>query len=236
MAEAHSSSRRVTPGRGSLSVWIAGVAVYALAVYWSSQNPSWLTLLLALLPLFWMAVALAFSAPAVGATPWKRALRCAPLLLLLLGLLGFRHALVANFRLIFFIQHVGVHAALGWIFGASLRRGRMPLCTEFASWVHKDMGSPQLLWYTRQVTKAWALFFLGMAVTSAILYVTASHATWTFFSAVLGPLLTGAMFLIENLARTRFLPPYDRVGLMGTWRAVRARLAAQSAPNHPESR
>ena len=90
------------------------------------------------------------------------------------------------------------------------------------------MTSPRLLWYTRQVTLAWALFFGLMVIASLLLFRYATPDAWTGFSAVLGPLLTGALFLIENLLRSHFLPPQDRVGLAGTWRAVQARLRDQT--------
>ena len=129
------------------------------------------------------------------------------------------------------------HAALCWIFARTLASGRTPLCTEFASWVHEDMSSPRLLWYTRQVTNAWAIFFALTAVASVVLFVYAQPSVWTFFSAVLGPALTAAVFVVENLLRSYFLPPKDRVGLAGTWRAVQARIQDQrrtrAAPRTP---
>ena len=117
--------------------------------------------------------------------------------------------------LVYLAQHVGAHATLGWMFGASLRPGRTPLCTEFASWGHWRM-TPQLVWYTQQVTRVWMAFFADVAAVSLALFAAASPAAWMLFSSVLGPLLTAALFVVENLARRRYLPPDNRMGLMAT--------------------
>ncbi|MDO5623705.1 MAG: hypothetical protein Q4G71_03355 [Pseudomonadota bacterium] len=210
----------------------AGVAAYAAAVYCSSQQTPALSLLLAVLPLAWLAAAFGASAPA--GPRWRRWARWLPLVLLGAGLVLFWPHLVANFRLLYLLQHVGIHAALAWLFAASLRPGRTPLCTELASWVHEDITVPRLMWYTRQVTWAWALFFAAMVLASLAVYALASPGAWTFFSAVLGPLLTAAMFLVENLARTYFLPPQHRLGLASTWRAVNARVAGKPRLPHTD--
>ena len=69
-----------------------------------------------------------------------------------------------------------------------------------------------------------------MVVLSVLLFRYATPETWTAFSAVVGPLMTGVVFLVENLLRNHVLPPQDRVGLAGTWRAVRARIENQAQP------
>ncbi len=214
-----------------------GVGLYALAVLWSSRHPSWLTVVLAVLPAVWFAAVYAKGAVRSDLGALTRVRHVVPLVLILVAL-GFAWTPLANnVRLLYLVQHVGVHAALCWIFARTLASGRTPLCTEFASWVHEDMSSPRLLWYTRQVTNAWAIFFALTAVASVVLFVYAQPSVWTFFSAVLGPALTAAVFVVENLLRSYFLPPKDRVGLAGTWRAVQARIQDQrrtrAAPRTP---
>lgn len=205
-----------------------GVMVYALAVFWTSTHPSPITLALAALPFLWFAAAHAKGAADKRLSVSARLGRSVPLVILLLVLAFAWKPLLNNVRLLYLAQHVGAHAALCWLFARTLWPGRKPLCTEFAGWVHEDMTSPRLLWYTRQVTLAWALFFGLMVIASLLLFRYATPDAWTGFSAVLGPLLTGALFLIENLLRSHFLPPQDRVGLAGTWRAVQARLRDQT--------
>lgn len=219
----------------ALIATVIGATVYASAVYWSSRHPSGLTLALASLPFVWFSAAYAKGAWRSDVPPLARIGRLAPFLLVVLTLVLAWNTLLTNVRLLYLAQHVGVHAALCWLFGRTLLAGHTPLCTEFASWVHVDMTSSRLLWYTRQVTKAWALFFGLMTLASIALFSLAPAATWTTFSTIGGPILTGAMFLIENLLRNHYLPPHDRVGLAGTWRAVRARLQdrAQSPQRAP---
>ncbi len=204
-----------------------GIGVYALAVLWTSRHPSWLTLVLAALPFLWLAAAYAKGVTRVDLSAPARLGRVVPLILVV-GVLGLAWApLATNVRVLYLIQHLGIHAALFWLFARTLSTGSTPLCTELASWVHEDMSSPALLWYTRQVTKAWAIFFALMVILSTLIFMYATQDAWMVFSAVVGPILTAALFLAENLVRSRFLPPQDRVGLAGTWRAVQARMNSQ---------
>ncbi|MFT3776853.1 MAG: hypothetical protein QM772_01015 [Ottowia sp.] len=219
---------RQSPPPWRLVLLVAGVAAYAAAVYWTSRRPSGLTVLLAAFPFVWFAGVGAGQVLDARQGLARRTVALLPLALVLAALaLSWNH-LLANFRLLYLVDHVGVHAGLCWLFSRSLLPARTPLCTEMAGWVHEDMNCPRLLRYTRQVTLVWAVFFGSLAFASIMVYVVCAPATWTLFSALLCPMLTGAVFLIENAARSLFLPPKDRVGLAGTWQAVRARLDAQS--------
>lgn len=122
---------------------------------------------------------------------------------------------------LYFFQHVGINLTLALFFGRTLVAGRRPLVTALASIVHEEM-TPQLIRYTRQVTIAWATFFVVCAALSAVLFFFASVETWSLFANVLALPLIGAMFLIENEVRKRVLPKRDQLGLMATVRAVRA--------------
>lgn len=216
-------------------VWlVVCIAAYALAVYWSSAQANWVALALALLPAIWLTAAFARRAADGGRKMITRVLSTIPLLVLLAATVTWSDRLIANVRWLYLVQHVGIHAALCWVFARTLLTGRTPLCTELAAWVHDDMSSPRLLWYTRRVTFAWAVFFALMAIVSLALYVGASPKTWTVFSTGVGVALTGAFFVIENLMRSMFLPAKDRVGLIGTWRAVRHRLTGSHPTNRPD--
>ncbi len=216
---------------------VLGIALYGLAVLWSNRHPSWLTLMLAALPFAWLALVYARGAAQSDKSTAARLFRFVPLVLLTLCLSFAWTPLNNNVRWLYYIQHAGIHCALCWIFARTLGSGKTPLCTEFASWVHDDMSSPKLLWYTRQVTKAWAIFFAAMALVSTALFAYSSADVWTVFSVVLGPILTAAFFLAENLLRRHFLPPQDRVGLAGTWRAIQAKIqdprSTPVAPRRP---
>ena len=200
-----------------------GVCAYAIAVFWSSRHPSALTLILAAVPFVSLTTVVAKGAVQDELPVVQRVVRALPLVAVVLFLAIAWQPLLNNVRLVFLADHLGVHTTLCWLFARTLLPGRTPLCTEFASWVHEDMTSPQLLWYTRQVTKAWALFFSLTVLTSVVLFALAEFTTWIAFTTMVGPALTACFFLIENLCRSRFLPPKDRVGLAGTWRAVQAR-------------
>ena len=200
-----------------------GICAYAVAVFWSSRHPSALTLVLAAIPFVSLTAVLAKGAVHRRLSVAQRIIRALPLMVVVLVLAIAWQPLLNNVRLVYLVDHLGVHTTLCWLFARTLLPGRTPLCTEFASWVHEDMTSPKLLSYTRQVTKAWALFFASIILTSATLFVTAEFTSWIAFTAMAGPALTACFFLIENLFRSRFLPPKDRVGLVGTWRAIQAR-------------
>lgn len=207
----------------------AGTVAYVLAIVWSSRHPSGWTLVLVALPWLWMALAHARTAADPGVMPGQRLLRVLPLLVLGLLLASCWNLWVRNVALLLLVQHVAIHLGLAALFGLTLRPGRTPLCTQFADLAGLDVAQPSLASYTRQVTWAWTLFFIGMSVASLGLYALVDAGRWTFFSAVIGPVLTAAMFLFEDLARRIFLPPENRVGLTGTWRAIRAR-ARQQGP------
>ena len=229
LAHAREASAACAPHDARVPMLVAaGVVTYAAAAWWSSRHLPWLALALAVAPFVWLAAAFALARPAAGGA-WRRAGRWLPLLALCAALAAGWEPLLANVLLVYLAQHVGAHAALGWMFGASLRPGRTPLCTEFASWGHWRM-TPQLVWYTRQVTRVWVAFFAGVAAVSLALFAAASPAAWMLFSSVLGPLLTAALFVVENLARRRYLPPDNRMGLMATWRAIQARARSQGKP------
>jgi len=121
-----------------------------------------------------------------------------------------------------FIQSVGINTALAFVFGRTLAGGRQPLVTRVAAMVHEEM-SPEMIRYTRQVTKAWTFFFVGYALVSAGLFFFAPIEAWSIFANILSMPLIGLMFLVENEVRKRTLPKRDQVGLVGTVRALRAK-------------
>jgi uncharacterized membrane protein len=84
--------------------------------------------------------------------------------------------------------------------------------------------TPALLRYTRQVTLAWTLFFLSSAALSILLFFFASTEAWSVFANILALPLVAVMFVAENEVRKRVLPPQDRVGILATVRAFRAKL------------
>lgn len=122
---------------------------------------------------------------------------------------------------LYFVQHVGLNAAFGLLFGRTLRAGREPLITSLARLIHTTM-TPALQRYTRQVTLAWTLFFTVMGLLSVLLFFLAPIEAWSLFANILTMPLVIAMFVAEYAVRRQVLPPEDRVGLLASVRAFRA--------------
>ena len=140
-------------------------------------------------------------------------------------------ALRANVALLYFIQHLGTNLALGILFGRTLLSGRQPLVTHFALLAHDGQISPAKTRYTRGVTIAWTIFFLGMASISAVLFFFASAAAWSAFANLLSLLLIGLMFAGEHFVRLRVLAPADQSSVADTIRGYR--LSTRRRPEQP---
>jgi len=118
-------------------------------------------------------------------------------------------------------QHAGIHLALAWVFGRTLRGGRTPMITQFASRMHATMP-PGLQAYTRRLTGVWTGYFLAIAGTSFVLFAFAPLTAWSLFANVVTPVSLVAMFVVEYLLRYRLHPEFERVGFLEAMRAYRA--------------
>ena len=127
------------------------------------------------------------------------------------------HLLTQNFSIVYLVQQCGFYAIMAFTFGRSLRRGRVPLCTQLADKIHGPL-SPLELRYTRQVTIAWVIFFLLNMVATFLLFELASLRTWSFFVNFLSLPLILLMFVAEYAVRRRVLPKVQRNGLIATLR------------------
>ena len=193
-----------------LSVSGAVLAHYAIAV---GHAPT-LGALLALAP-----------AAAIAAVALRRAKRRAPLLLAIAATALFAwagwDALERRFPDVFFLEHVGTNLLLGAMFGRTLAGECEPLCTRFARLLHGPL-SPEETLYSRQVTLAWTLFFLGLAALSSVLYLGGQVAAWSVLANLLTLPLVAAMFAVEYAVRRRVLPGRERAsildGLLAFWR------------------
>jgi len=131
--------------------------------------------------------------------------------------------------LLYFVQQMGIYAMLAALFGRSLGGPGESLVTQMARRLHGGTLSARQASYTRGVTVAWTVFFLGMAAVSSVLFLLASPATWSFFANLLGAPLIGLMFVGEFLVRCRVLPPSERSTLADAVRAWRQH-QSDSAP------
>ncbi|HMW18094.1 MAG TPA: hypothetical protein PKN13_11315 [Accumulibacter sp.] len=138
------------------------------------------------------------------------------------GLLAhFWPALRDNVALLYYWQHLGIHLALGVLFGRSLFGNADSLVTHMARLAHHGVLSTEQLRYTRLVTLAWTAYFFTIAGVSTALYLLAPAASWSFFANVLGMPLLFLMCAAEFVVRQFALPPADRTSMADTVRAYR---------------
>jgi uncharacterized membrane protein len=98
-----------------------------------------------------------------------------------------------------------VNLLLGRMFQMTLEAGSEPLITRIARIARQESGvlPPELAAYTRRLTCAWAVFFLGLALNSVLLALLTGPATVWLFANTLNPLFMAAFFVVENLYRWR---------------------------------
>lgn len=134
-----------------------------------------------------------------------------------------------NVPLLYYLQHLGIHVALGVFFGKSLLGPGDALITRMARRIFAHELSERKVRYTRNVTLAWTLFFFINALVSTALFIWAPAAVWSVHANVLTGPLIGAMFLVEHVWRLCVLPPHERPGLADIVRAYRRESAQRSA-------
>lgn len=133
-----------------------------------------------------------------------------------------------NVALLYYVQHLGIHVALGVLFGRSLIGPGDPLITRMARRIFARPLSERKLRYTRGATLAWTLFFFLNALVSTVLFIWAPPAIWSVHANLLTGPLIGLMFLGEHLVRMRVLPPHERPGLADIMQAYRRESAADN--------
>lgn len=141
-----------------------------------------------------------------------------------------------NVALLYYVQHLGTHLALGTLFGRTLFGPQEPLVAQFARVAHGGVLSVQQQHYTRQVTVAWTLFFAASAGVSSLLFWLAPAHAWSVFANLLNTPLIVVMFIGELIIRRRVLPAEECAGIVDTVRAYRASMQERRAhrlANHP---
>ena len=129
-------------------------------------------------------------------------------------------------------QHVGINLGLAWWFGSSLRDGHVALITRMAGLVHRHMP-PAMVTYTRNVTRAWVIYFVAISAVSLLAFALAPFETWAWFANVATPLALAAMFGGERLLRYRLHPDFERTSVADTIRAYREAFAAGPSARGP---
>jgi uncharacterized membrane protein len=106
------------------------------------------------------------------------------------------------------LPHTAIYLSLLWLFGRTLRRGKVPLVTRLAARVHGALPPPMAA-YTRGVTVAWCVFFAAQLLTSVLLFRFAPINAWSLFINVLNFPLLALMFIGEygyRIVRHRDFP------------------------------
>ncbi len=88
------------------------------------------------------------------------------------------------------------------VFAMSLYRG-MPVAERLAR-LREPTLSPRAIWYTRQVTRAWCLFFALNSVIAAATALWGSWLVWSVYNGLIAYLIIGLLFAVEYLVRMRF--------------------------------
>jgi uncharacterized membrane protein len=215
---------QVRPAARIVAIALAGVA-YVAGSHWlmtQAQGSSW-NVVAVLTP---MLVAIAIGAWrsghlwVAGAAGLVLAALCAQATL---GVKIPEHAL-------YLTQHVGINLFLALFFGSTLRAGHTALITTLARRVHGGHLVPTMAVYTRNLTRAWAIFFLITVLLSLALYALTSFEAWAFFANWLTPLSVALMFGGEYMIRYRLHPEFERSSISD---AVRAYMQGPKVPAQP---
>ena len=211
----------------TLALGLAGAAYIGVSQWLMTRTP----------PSPWSAVALLLPMLAIlAAGAWRSGRRALAVLAAVLALgLALRAAsggAISSERL-WLLQHVGVHLGLATWFAFTLASRSLPLITRLAQRVHRSL-TPAMTRYTRQVTRAWAIYFAAMAALSILVYLLAPFAWWATFANLLTPLAAVLMFAGEFALRYRLHPEFERATMAQALGAYAAHRGA--APAHDPER
>lgn len=137
-----------------------------------------------------------------------------------------------NFSWVYLLQHAGTNLMLAAMFGVTLVGDRQALCTRFAEAVHGGL-TPEIERYSRQVTLAWTLFFVAMALTSVALFALTPLESWAVFANFLTFPLVLLMFAIEYRVRLYKMPDVPKHSILDGMRAFWKTPAGRSDPSSP---
>ena len=127
-----------------------------------------------------------------------------------------------------------IHGSLLAWFASSLRPGREALVTSLARQVRGSL-EPDVAAYTRNVTRAWCVFFAAQP-RSALLLAFAPTAIWSWFVNILDLPLVGLMFLGEYAFRVRRFRHGKPATLAQTIKAFRLRAAGRHEERQPPAK
>ncbi|MBH1963914.1 MAG: hypothetical protein I8H77_06240 [Comamonadaceae bacterium] len=120
-------------------------------------------------------------------------------------------------ELFYVAEYFTVYLTLCLWFAASLRS--QAIITSVARRVHPL--TPTMEIYTRKLTRAWALYFLVMALLSVAIYALAGLKAWGFFTLAVSPASLLGFFVIEHMLRYRWHPEFERATIAQAIRSWR---------------
>lgn len=127
---------------------------------------------------------------------------------------------VTDIRILYLLQHAGVHLALGVSFGLTLTGPGPSAIGRVARQLHGRL-QPGMERYTQRVTLVWTVYFIAMALVSGLLFLAGPWSAWSLLANVLTPLAIALLFVGEHLLRYRLHPEFERVSLLDAARAYR---------------
>lgn len=141
--------------------------------------------------------------------------------------------------LLLFLPPILIDSFMAWVFGHTLRPGRMPLIESIVRALHgpQDDLSDDILRYARRLTGVWTALFVVLAIINAALALcvapggpllavgvqpplTVPLSQWSLLANVIDYFLVGALFVIEFAFRRRRFPQQPYRGLLDFTRRV----------------
>lgn len=152
--------------------------------------------------------------PLCGARPWAWAslAACAAALFLLVRTDAGRFAL--------YLPSLLIPAALGYLFGSTLRAGREPLISTIARLGRGGVLAPDLQHYTRRLTQLWTFMF-GLMFAGALLLILLDRIQWwSLLTNVINYIVIGLMFAVEYVYRRWRFAHHHHPGFVEHIRAI----------------
>ena len=141
---------------------------------------------------------------------------CAVALVILVGVVA--RGGVDDMNRLYVLQHAGIHLALAFTFGITLRAGAKPLIVAMGEKVHREFTA-EMRAYARRLTLAWVIYFVGMVVVSLIVYALAPWSWWSLFGNLVTPAAVAVFFAAEHVWRHWRHPHFEPVSLRAAWDA-----------------
>jgi uncharacterized membrane protein len=135
--------------------------------------------------------------------------------------------------LLLFLPPILLNGFMAWVFGHTLRSGRVPLIERAARLMHAPEGllSDDIVAYARGVTEVWAGMFIVLTAVNLVLamfarpgglllaagiepVVAVPLSAWSLFANMLTYVIIAALFLVEYAVRKRRFPHQPYRGLI----------------------